>query len=455
MPNRRRSGKVKKRLTGERGFTLIEIMVAVLLLLFAMAGIVPFFLGGLSQASTVRYKSIATNIARERIEQIRQLDYREITEDPDEGMTLTERYGSTAEYASEERPLAFDVSYAVEESIYDSGILKRVTVNVAWDAPPALSAASITTMIHQQFLGPRGSLLEVSPVSPDPLGSPFSLIAGTTKVRYHIAESDWGLLFSNLDPASLVVRDGVYMILGMYDDAGQSAPDAPWKVENSPSDAPRSGLRCRRYRRRRLFRVQHRRRFDPRRLLGIARGRLQRVQRAGQHVAPAGARREQRPLSPPRSRLLRSLTTRPYSLTWMGGSNVIAPTTCSSAPNGTVEPGRTRGPPSPITSMRTRRTTPIRVASEARRIRGVPSRLRTRYQYRLCAVDICEPGKEGTAATPRRSTAGEYNHDHDSSPADLFDDHDVHHGRIELFGRHQEQRRTSATTSTSGTRAAR
>ena len=80
-----------------RGFTLVEVLIASLLLMLAMAGIVPFFIGGLNQASTVRYKSLATNIARERMEQIRQLDYREITEDPNEGVTLSERFGTTAE----------------------------------------------------------------------------------------------------------------------------------------------------------------------------------------------------------------------------------------------------------------------------------------------------------------------------------------------------------------------
>ena len=176
-----------KRCLANQGFTLVEIMVAVLLLVFAMAGIVPFFLGGLSQASTVRYKSIATNVARERMEEIRQLDYREIAS-PE---SLTTRFGSTAT----QRGLTFTVSYAVAESAYEAGTLKKVTVNVGWTAPPKLSAASITTMIHQQFLGPRGSYLELIPTSADPLGTPFPVIAGTTKARYHLAQADWSLVF--------------------------------------------------------------------------------------------------------------------------------------------------------------------------------------------------------------------------------------------------------------------
>ncbi len=218
-----------------QGFTLIEIMVAVLLLLFAMAGIVPFFLGGLSQASTVRYKSIATNVARERMEQIRQLDYREIEEQEaiDKGLpSLTERFGSSAA----QRDLNFDITYVVEESAYEEGTLKKVTVNVGWIEPPRVSAAAITTLIHQQFLGPRIALLEIEPTSSDPLDSPFPLIGSTTKARCHIAQADWGLVYRNLDQVGMAARD-VYTRLVFFDEDGQSVPlgdpDDDFKITNT------------------------------------------------------------------------------------------------------------------------------------------------------------------------------------------------------------------------------
>ncbi|MCX8032906.1 MAG: prepilin-type N-terminal cleavage/methylation domain-containing protein [Thermoleophilia bacterium] len=189
---------------GLRGFTLIEVLIASMLLLIVMAGIVPFFVGGLAQASTVRYKSLATNIARERMEQIRQLDYREITENPAEGTTLSARFGTTAE----RRGIKFNISYKVESSTYDTGLLKKVTVTVSWTAPPRVSPASITTLIHQQFLGPRGAYLELSPTQSDPLGTPFPLIAGSsTRIRYHIAEADWGLVFRDVTKPSTTARD--------------------------------------------------------------------------------------------------------------------------------------------------------------------------------------------------------------------------------------------------------
>jgi len=187
-----------------RGFTLIEVVIASMLLLVVMAGVVPFFVTGLAQASTVRYKSLATNIARERMEQIRQLDYREITEDPTQGTTLTERFGTTVE----RRGITFTVSYNVESSSYQSGLLKKVTVTVSWTAPPRVSPASITTLIHQQFLGPRGAYLELSPTHTDPLGTPFPLISGSsTRIRYHIAEADWNLVFQDVTRPGATIRN--------------------------------------------------------------------------------------------------------------------------------------------------------------------------------------------------------------------------------------------------------
>lgn len=221
-----------------QGFTLVEVMIAAMVLLVAMAGIVPFFIGGLNHSTTLRYKSLATNVARERMEEIRQLDYREIT-GPTE---LATRFGSSAT----ERGIDFQVSYDVQESSYDSGILKKVTVNVGWAAPPKVSAAAITTMIHQQFLGPRGALLEVTPFSPDPLGTPFPAIgalgnegppvSSPTWARYHLAQADWGLVFNNLDQPGMTARN-VYARLVFFNDQGGSIPVGDsgndYKIDNS------------------------------------------------------------------------------------------------------------------------------------------------------------------------------------------------------------------------------
>ena len=220
---RLRNGTGKDR--GSQGFTMIEVVVAAMLLLIAMAGFVPFFLSGLSQASSVRYKSLATNIARDRMEKVRRLDYREIGT-PEE---LAERFGSTVTIGGEDRTMTFNMEYVVEESAYEEGTLKKVTVNVDWEGNPVGSTASITTMVHQQFLGPRGSSLELIPLRRDPLSTPFPRIDGPTIARYHIARADWGLVIDNLDQVGMTARN-VYMRLAFFDDDRNSFPDEDIQV---------------------------------------------------------------------------------------------------------------------------------------------------------------------------------------------------------------------------------
>ena len=148
-----------KRSGNEAGFTLVELMVAAVLLLIVMAGFLPLFLQGLSQTSAARYKSMATNIAREKIEQIRQLDYREITDDTLQPGNLYELFGSSVEVP--ERNMTYLIDYDVVENAMPGQAVKSVEVTVTWDAPPIPSPAVVKTLIAQQYLGPRGGWLEV------------------------------------------------------------------------------------------------------------------------------------------------------------------------------------------------------------------------------------------------------------------------------------------------------
>ena len=194
-------------------------MVAALLLLVVMAGFLPVFLAGLNQSSAVRYKSIATNIARERMEEVRQLDYREIVD----ASTLATLFGT----AKTVRNASFAIDYSVTTMAYDTGQLKEVSVRVRWTAPPKASPAVITSLIHQQFVGPRGSLLEFVPEGGnDPLGTPFKVLASTETMRYHIAQADWSLVRENLNQVGETSKN-VYMRLWFVDDNGSAIPVGP------------------------------------------------------------------------------------------------------------------------------------------------------------------------------------------------------------------------------------
>ncbi len=206
----------RRRFSERRGFTLIELMIAVVLLLTATSGIVPMYLTSLSQASAIRHKSLATNIAREKMEQIRQLDYRDIVS-PDQ---LAEDFGA----AASARGIDFTIDYDVSVTDYDNDVLKEVTVNVSWTAPPKVSVASASTLVHQQFLGPRGGRLTVVPdYIVDPLGTPFQMTSALTVANYYVAEADWNLIFGDVNNPDDTYL-GAYARFTLYDDNGASWP---------------------------------------------------------------------------------------------------------------------------------------------------------------------------------------------------------------------------------------
>jgi len=188
-------------------------MVGAMLLMVAMAGVVPFFLATLNQSASVRFKSTATNIARERMEQIRQLDYREIVSASD----LASKFGGSETI----RDVTYGIVYAVQEAAYESGVLKQVTVTVDWTAPPKVSPASVSTMIHQQFVGPRVERVELTQSKNDPLGTPFPCLNPNAwhTIRVYIAEADWGLVLENPNGTPKVWRD-FYIRLNLVDEDG-------------------------------------------------------------------------------------------------------------------------------------------------------------------------------------------------------------------------------------------
>ena len=230
----RRKGAVTTVRSGKRarGFTLVEIMVGVTVLLIAMAGLVPLFLAGLSQSNSVRYKSTAANIAQQKIEEIRQLDYREIIDIP----FLEGRFGKSESV----RGVAYEIEYGLVETAYGEGILKEVSVEVGWTEGPTESPTRLTTLFHQQYVGPRISSMEVSdpPPSTDLTGgTPFEVLQenGPHTIYCHVAEADWGLVIDNLNQPGMAARDGVYLRLAVVDDNTVALqlgdPDANYEIE--------------------------------------------------------------------------------------------------------------------------------------------------------------------------------------------------------------------------------
>ncbi len=217
------------------GFTLIEIMVATLLFLVVMAGVVPFFLGGLSHASAARHKSVATNIAREKLEAIRQLDYREIVEDeanPSDPRNLSVRFGTT-EFVPE-RNMTFSIDYDVEELRMTSGQGASRSRSRGMLLPLGISgcAEDSSRAIPGSEDGVAGGVDHLKD-NLDAVQTPFPVLRTdgvSTNIRCHIAESDWFLAYSSLVPP-LPSPNDIFLKYLFRDEAGIAAKE--YEVDSS------------------------------------------------------------------------------------------------------------------------------------------------------------------------------------------------------------------------------
>lgn len=119
-----------------RGFSMIELLVAVVLAGIIFAAMVPFFANALQRTSEDELRVDATNIAQDRIEQVRLLDYNVITSgnlnyspSPTASPFGDGRFGPTYTLVGESKP--YSVGYVVTPTPYPTSAQKYVKVSVS------------------------------------------------------------------------------------------------------------------------------------------------------------------------------------------------------------------------------------------------------------------------------------------------------------------------------------
>ena len=220
----------------------------------------------------------------------------------------------------------------------------------------------------------------------------------------------------------------VYMRLIFFDDDGQSIalgdPDNDFKIDNSYL---RYSTGDRREGRRHLVRIQLRRLVHPRRLLGAARGRLQRVRPARQRLASPRADREGRPRGAHRFRR-HPPGRQPDGQTHLDGRSRARPRLlrARTRPCGRTAAGRAGHRSRPIWTPKPR-PTPIRAAWDRSWTPGVTARPRTATST-SCTRWTC--ATRDWQAAQRRPRLRFLRLDHHDDPADDHDPADQHHDHL-------------------------
>ena len=115
-----------------RGFTMVELLVSLVIAAVVFAALIPFFANALSRTSEDEARVDSNNIAQDRIEQIRLLNYSDVTTSLLNSPTATPfgdgRFGKTYTLYGESRP--YTVTYFVTPTPEATSSQKYVKVTV-------------------------------------------------------------------------------------------------------------------------------------------------------------------------------------------------------------------------------------------------------------------------------------------------------------------------------------
>ncbi len=155
----------------DAGFSFIELLVTILIAGIAFAALVPLFVQAQEQNSADNARNIALQIAQDKIEKVRQLDYDQIT---NENLASTAyaggQFGPHWDFVRQGASKRFNIQYTVASVPADAEPgaeqYKSVEVHVAWTGPPApVKAAVLQTLVYRQYAGPEIASYEVGPAS--------------------------------------------------------------------------------------------------------------------------------------------------------------------------------------------------------------------------------------------------------------------------------------------------
>ena len=133
------------------GFSMVELLIAIVLTVIIMAAMVPVFMTALKRTSGDNLRNVAANIAQDRIEQVRLLSYNSITQTnlnspPSPASSFGDgRFGPLYYITGSTKP--YTIAYTVVDRTQD----KKVTVSVTWS--PTDYVTTMQTIVKNSTAG--------------------------------------------------------------------------------------------------------------------------------------------------------------------------------------------------------------------------------------------------------------------------------------------------------------
>lgn len=242
----------------QKGFSLVELLVTIIVAGIAFAAMVPLFVGAQQKNAGDNLRNICTQVAQDKIEKIRQLDYDSITTaNLGSSSFAGGQYGTTWTYYSsattqKDLTIAYTVSKYPATAPDGTEQYKIVRVDVSWTGPPTpVYHVVLQTNIYKQYAGPQITAMDVEPLV-DESGSggataywieePWSLvvsawisdadlqtIANGGKVQFTIANMNGTVIASKALTASDASDAHLYRWTPRDDDASFTLTDGLYK----------------------------------------------------------------------------------------------------------------------------------------------------------------------------------------------------------------------------------
>ncbi len=193
-----------KRLTrrGHAGFSMIELLVTVLIAGIAFAAMVPLFVQAQKKNSDDNMRVMTLQLARDKIEKVRQLDYDSITQaNLDDEAFADGQFGNTyvlksGTGATRDLTITYTVTNKPDGAASGAESYKQVEVSVSWEAPPSpVYPAVLSTVVYKQYAGPQIIGFSIDPnvlteVEPDV----WHITGAPVAMDVYIAPDDIGLM---------------------------------------------------------------------------------------------------------------------------------------------------------------------------------------------------------------------------------------------------------------------
>jgi type IV pilus assembly protein PilV len=128
--------------TGEKGFTLLEVLVASAIFTFGMLAILGMLVTAMGGNAQGRQMTEATNLAASKIEDLKLTPY--------EDLSILPSYSDTTTVSNSSVRDTFTRTWTVYTSIAPPLKLKKVVVTTSWTAKGKSHSVTVQTLISKQ-----------------------------------------------------------------------------------------------------------------------------------------------------------------------------------------------------------------------------------------------------------------------------------------------------------------